>query len=217
MRKVFNLREGFKALHGQDPEFFMRRDTPLLSIGGRWSEYPKNDSLFEQERARHNNLLDHVQAIPQEELAGRGWLAWQHDAGVGMHAGPVVEMAHRVVAMEKDAAERSRPTDIPLYRGATQSPDVELPGRGFLAASENRSAAQWFARRARGHDKTARVDTLKPGVTRGFPLSDLPVTRTSMVAKKHEEKEWIVTDLGNQKFRPNRVNHFSDGTQEGRA
>ena len=197
MINPLTVRDHFKAVFGNEPEFFLRKDAPLLSVGGEaHQEIPSDHPLYAEARATHNRIVGEIQATPHEQLSGEAWLDWQKSTK--MSGNPYRKAAH-VLAIEKDLKERSRPIDTPVYRGGTNPPDEELQGRSFISGTSSKSAAQAFAKQSRRVHGTGRVDEFKVGTAHGFPLSEVAGTKAVMLEGK-PESEWIITNTGGQDF-----------------
>ena len=113
----------------------------------------------------------------------------QGPSEVGVTMNPLA-VARDLRDLTTEMSANARPNDRTLYRGAERHPIMDAENNQPISFSENRGAANAFAKSSRGEVfKAAR------GTVRGLRMADYGVTPMTVGPRSISEAEWLVDPL----------------------
>lgn len=182
----------FESYHGLTPEQFLSG----MSVSHMGGEKIVHATPEEHDEFKRSLGPRHVKAPYREHLEAtlgtptdiRSVIA-KYRSGpseVGVGISPLV-IARDLRDFTNEMEKSARPNDRTLYRGAQRPPTQDAFNDTPISFSENRAAANAFARANRGE-----VFKMQAGSVKGLRMEDYGVTPMTVGPRKVSEAEWLI-------------------------
>jgi hypothetical protein len=184
----------FEAFHGLSPEQYLG-GMSKSTIG---KEVFVHNSPQERDEWIKQNLGEHHVARPYGEHLdqvlsaspniAKTLSAYRHDPTETLSRLDPLLVARDLRDLTHEMATNARPNDKTLYRGAERHPIEDAENNAPISFSENRGAANAFARST----SRGRVFQVAKNMVTGLRMEDYGVTPKTVGPRNVSEAEWLV-------------------------